>query len=46
MPEIKSHLDAQTLNDLEVPELYLGVAEEFRTRLLSSLTANPRSKKE
>jgi 3-carboxy-cis,cis-muconate cycloisomerase len=46
MPEIKSHLDAQPLNDLEVPELYLGVAEEFRTRLLASLTPDLCSKKE
>jgi 3-carboxy-cis,cis-muconate cycloisomerase len=45
-PEIKPNLDSTTLGDLENPELYLGVAEEFRTRLLSSLTPDFRSRKE
>ena len=36
MPEAKDHLDAATLRDLEKPEQYLGVADEFRKRLLAS----------
>jgi 3-carboxy-cis,cis-muconate cycloisomerase len=35
MQEIKGSLDPQALNDLEVPERYLGVAEEFQKRLLA-----------
>ncbi len=46
MPEITRHLDAKTWNDLEIPELYLGVAEEFRTSLLASLAPDPDNKKE
>jgi 3-carboxy-cis,cis-muconate cycloisomerase len=36
MPEITAHLRAADLRDLENPEHYLGSAEEFRTRLLTS----------
>lgn len=36
MPEVTGHLDAAALSSLEVPEQYLGVADEFRERLLSS----------
>lgn len=36
MPEVKKHLDAATLRDLESPEQYLGAADEFRKRLLDS----------
>ena len=36
MPEVTGHLDAAALGSLEVPEQYLGVADEFRERLLSS----------
>ncbi len=36
MPEVTGHLDAAALRSLEVPEQYLGVADEFRQRLLSS----------
>jgi 3-carboxy-cis,cis-muconate cycloisomerase len=36
MPEVTGHLDAAALRSLEVPEQYLGVADEFRERLLSS----------
>lgn len=35
-PEVKQHLDPEALRDLEVPELYLGLANEFRERLLES----------
>jgi 3-carboxy-cis,cis-muconate cycloisomerase len=35
MPEIAARLDAETLRNLEDPEKYLGVADEFRKRLLS-----------
>jgi 3-carboxy-cis,cis-muconate cycloisomerase len=34
-PEIALHFDAETLRNLEDPEEYLGVADEFRKRLLS-----------
>jgi 3-carboxy-cis,cis-muconate cycloisomerase len=33
MPEVTQHCSAEALNDLERPEAYLGVAEEFRKRL-------------
>ncbi len=46
MPEVRGHLDSKALHDLENPDLYLGVAEEFRTRLLASLGPDSRSKKE
>jgi 3-carboxy-cis,cis-muconate cycloisomerase len=36
MPEVVQHIDDETLQDLEVPEKYLGVAEQFRLNLLSS----------
>ena len=36
MPEVTRHLDTAALRDLEVPEQYLGVADEFRLRLLAS----------
>ncbi len=46
MAEVKGHLDSKALHDLKNPDLYLGVAEQFRTRLLSSLGSDSRSKKE
>lgn len=36
MPEVKQHLDPDALSNLEVPEQYLGVADEFRKRLLDA----------
>jgi 3-carboxy-cis,cis-muconate cycloisomerase len=36
MPEITKHLDPEMLKRLETPEEYLGSAEAFRQRLLSS----------
>jgi adenylosuccinate lyase len=36
MKEVRVHLDPSTLQDLEVPEQYLGSADEFRKRLLAS----------
>jgi 3-carboxy-cis,cis-muconate cycloisomerase len=36
MPEVMQHCDATTLRELEVPEQYLGMADEFRVRLLDS----------
>jgi 3-carboxy-cis,cis-muconate cycloisomerase len=36
MSEVIKHLDAAALRKLETPEQYLGVAEEFRKRLLAS----------
>lgn len=36
MPEITRVLNEQTLRTIETPEEYLGVAEEFRKRLLSN----------
>jgi 3-carboxy-cis,cis-muconate cycloisomerase len=35
MPEVASHLDAETLRELEVPEKYLGSADGFRKALLA-----------
>jgi len=36
MPEVRRHLPAESWNDLESPEAYLGAAETFRARLISS----------
>lgn len=36
MKEVKGHLDAAALRDLEIPEQYLGMAGEFQKRLLAS----------
>jgi 3-carboxy-cis,cis-muconate cycloisomerase len=36
MPEVTNLLDKQILRDLETPEKYLGVAEQFRKRLRSA----------
>ena len=35
MPEVTRHIGVAALGDLERPEKYLGVAEQFRKRLLS-----------
>jgi 3-carboxy-cis,cis-muconate cycloisomerase len=35
MPEVTRHLDAATLHELEIPEKYLGVAGQFRKRLIA-----------
>lgn len=35
MPEVTRHIGVAELDDLECPEKYLGVAEQFRKRLLS-----------
>jgi 3-carboxy-cis,cis-muconate cycloisomerase len=45
-PEIAVRLDADALRDLENPEKYLGVADEFRKRLLSPKSKNPESERE
>jgi 3-carboxy-cis,cis-muconate cycloisomerase len=36
MPEVMQYLDCTTLRELEAPEKYLGMADEFRLRLLAS----------
>jgi 3-carboxy-cis,cis-muconate cycloisomerase len=36
MPEVKRHLERETLQKIEVPEEYLGSADAFRKRLLSA----------
>jgi 3-carboxy-cis,cis-muconate cycloisomerase len=36
MPEVSSHLSSDTFRDLEAPEEYLGVAEEFERRALAA----------
>jgi 3-carboxy-cis,cis-muconate cycloisomerase len=36
MPDVARHLDPLTLRELETPEQYLGMADEFRIRLLAS----------
>ncbi|HLJ25870.1 MAG TPA: 3-carboxy-cis,cis-muconate cycloisomerase [Candidatus Angelobacter sp.] len=41
MPEVNKHIDPATLRELETPEHYLGVAEEFRKRLLASQNLQP-----
>jgi 3-carboxy-cis,cis-muconate cycloisomerase len=43
-PEIAAHLRAADLLDLENPEHYLGVAEEFRKRLLASTQLQEKSR--
>jgi 3-carboxy-cis,cis-muconate cycloisomerase len=42
MPEVTQHLDSATVRELDVPEQYLGMADEFRTRLLAS-TPRPKT---
>jgi 3-carboxy-cis,cis-muconate cycloisomerase len=42
-PQVTRELDKQMLRDLETPEQYLGVAEQFRKRLLST-SKNVRSR--
>jgi hypothetical protein len=36
MPEIRDCMDASMLSELDAPEQYLGVAEEFRLRQLDA----------
>jgi hypothetical protein len=36
MSEIAQQIDPKTLQQIEVPEQYLGGAEQFRKRLLAS----------
>jgi 3-carboxy-cis,cis-muconate cycloisomerase len=36
MSEVTRHLDSAIVRELDVPEHYLGMADEFRTRLLAS----------
>lgn len=38
MPQVNQHLEAATLASLEMPDHYLGVANEFRKRLLDSVS--------
>ena len=45
MPEVNRHIDAATLRQLELPDQYLGSAEQFRKSLLS-LSQKPVNKKE
>jgi 3-carboxy-cis,cis-muconate cycloisomerase len=45
MPEITQHLTTAELRDLENPEHYLGVAEDFRRALLSSSRSSARASK-
>jgi 3-carboxy-cis,cis-muconate cycloisomerase len=45
MPEITLHLTTTELRDLENPEHYLGVAEDFRRALLSSSRSSARASK-
>jgi 3-carboxy-cis,cis-muconate cycloisomerase len=42
VPEVSAHLDCATLQQLEVPEQYLGSAESFRKALLSSAASPDR----
>jgi 3-carboxy-cis,cis-muconate cycloisomerase len=47
MPEVTRHIDSATLRQLEVPEQYIGMADEFRIRLMASArgrkTGQPRT---
>ena len=36
MPEVTKHLDSAIIRELDLPEQYLGMADEFRVRLLAS----------
>jgi 3-carboxy-cis,cis-muconate cycloisomerase len=36
MREVTDHLDCETIRELDLPEQYLGAADEFRVRLLAS----------
>ncbi|MGA8492210.1 MAG: 3-carboxy-cis,cis-muconate cycloisomerase [Terriglobales bacterium] len=36
MPDVTHHLDSAMIRELDVPEQYLGMADEFRVRLLAS----------
>jgi 3-carboxy-cis,cis-muconate cycloisomerase len=46
IPEVTAHLDPGALRQLEVPEQYLGSAEEFRVALLSNSGRDADTKKE
>jgi len=46
IPEVTAHLDPGVLQQLEVPEHYLGSAEEFREALLSNSGRNADTEKE
>jgi len=39
LPEVSSRLNRSALEQLEIPEQYLGSAEEFREALLNSITS-------
>jgi len=40
LPEVSSRLNRSVLDQLEIPEPYLGSAEEFREALVNSITSN------
>ncbi len=44
MPEARDHVEPAALRELEIPEQYLGVAEQFQDRLLASAEENPAGK--
>ena len=46
MPQITSHIDRAALQQLEVPEQYLGSAEVFRQALLGSPPGKTRNKEQ
>jgi hypothetical protein len=39
-PEVSSRLDRSLLDEIEIPEQYLGSAEAFGEALLNSITSN------
>jgi 3-carboxy-cis,cis-muconate cycloisomerase len=43
IPEVAQHLDSGTIRELEVPEQYLGMADEFRIRLMTTQERKMRS---
>ena len=44
MPEVTSHLTAMEIREMDLPESYLGEAEWFRKKLVSSPRKNSRNK--
>jgi hypothetical protein len=40
LPEVSSRLNRSVIEQLEIPEQYLGSAEAFREALLQSTTSN------
>jgi hypothetical protein len=44
LPEVSSRLNRSVLEQLEIPEQYLGSAEAFREALLNSAASNKKER--